>query len=1099
MLKLLRTKFKMEKKMLNLKEIKKDYQTASETVHALKGVSIAFRKSEFVSILGPSGCGKTTLLNIIGGLDKYSDGDLVINGRSTKSYADRDWDVYRNHRIGFIFQSYNLIPHQTVLMNVELALTIAGVSKEERVARAKEALDRVGLKGQYHKRPNQLSGGQCQRVAIARALVNNPEILLADEPTGALDTVTSVQIMELIKEISNERLVIMVTHNPELAEQYSSRIVRLIDGEIIEDSAPFSDEEEAEECKALEAEIEAREAEIESYEITAEDTAIDDNTTKKPKKAKNKNKEKAKMSFFTAFMLSLKNLFTKKGRTTLTAFAGSIGIIGIALILAVSEGMTAYIDHVQETALSSYPITIENETTDISALMETFFSESQRDHGNDAIYKDPKIAELVASLQKITTSKNDLKAFKSFLENELKNSDSKLSGAVMGVQYSYDLNIPIYTRNPDGNIVKSDTSELMTKMLAKYMLGVATGGTNLGGSSLDSVDTSMMNSSMMGTMMGLTLWQELLASKPDADGNISYVNPVLEEQYDLVKGSWPSAYDEIVLILDENNELDDLTLYALGLISEKEINDIIEAAVNRTDLPESDKTSWSYDEIIYDKDNNTGLTFKTLLPSDFYVSNGDGTFREKSNKEGDYDFWLDNLYNKGLELKVVGIIRPDENSESTMLSGSIGYTTALTEYVIKHTAESEVVKAQIAKPTVDVITGKPFKESSGSLTDADKKAAFISYVNNLSDTKKLEVALLIQCLKAELDGFTFTPPYPGAEPIVIPSLADMVAGIRAQILADIEGKTSEEMIATLMGYLAQGGEDMDIGSIDQSVLEESLATLTPEEIVAILMPYIEEGCRSNIYESIETILKQLYGENYNAMMLASLTTELADTVPEATIALYHDRLTEFSESTYDENLILIGSLDLSSPSSINIYASSFANKDVIAEVIADYNKDVDEEQRISYTDLIGILMSSITIIINAIKYVLIAFVSISLIVSSIMIGVITLISVQERTKEIGILRAIGASKRNVSAMFNAETIIIGLAAGLLGVGVSYLICIPINIILYALTGIANLKAILPIGAAAILVLISTLLTLISGLIPSRSAAKKDPVVALRTE
>ena len=1086
--------------MLNLKEIKKDYQTASETVHALKGVSIAFRKSEFVSILGPSGCGKTTLLNIIGGLDKYSDGDLIINGRSTKSYTGRDWDVYRNHRIGFIFQSYNLIPHQTVLMNVELALTIAGVSKEERVARAKQALDRVGLKGQYNKRPNQLSGGQCQRVAIARALVNNPEILLADEPTGALDTVTSVQIMELIKEISNERLVIMVTHNPELAEQYSSRIVRLIDGEITEDSNPFSDEEEALECEAMAAKIAAREAELEAEQTVAtESEATDPAAKKKVKKTKKKTKEKAKMSFFTAFMLSLKNLFTKKGRTTLTAFAGSIGIIGIALILAVSEGMTAYIDHVQETALSSYPITIENETTDISALMETLFTESEREHGNDAIYKDPKIAELVSALQKITTSKNDLKAFKSFIENELKDPDSKLSSAVTGVQYSYDLNIPIYTKNVDGKIIKSDTAEIMTKMLAKYMLGVATGGTNLGGSSLDSVDTSTMDSGMMGTMMGLTLWQELLADKPTANGSSDLVNPILKEQYELVDGVWPSAYDEIVLILDENNELNDLTLYALGLISEEEINNIIEAAVNRTDIPETNKSHWTYDEIIYNLETNTGLTFKTLLPADFYVSNGDGTYREKTNKEGDYDFWLDNLYKNALELKVVGIIRPDENSESSMLSGSIGYTNALTNYVITKSAESDVVKAQLAKPTVDILTGKPFKEAAGKLTDADKKAAFNNYVSNLSEEKKLEVALLIQCLKAELNGFSFDPGVPGVDPVVIPSLETMMAGIKAQILEDLAGKSSEEMIATLMQYLSSGNTDIDMGSIDQSVLEESLATLTPEEIVAILMPYIEEGCRTQIYDSVETMLLTMYGENYNTIMLASLMTELSDEVPESTFALYYDRLTEFSESTYDDNLILIGSLDINSPSAINIYASSFANKDVIAEVIEDYNKTVNEEQRISYTDIIGILMSSITIIINAIKYVLIAFVSISLIVSSIMIGVITLISVQERTKEIGILRAIGASKRNVSAMFNAETIIIGLASGLLGVGVSYTLCIPINLILLKLTGIANLKAILPIGGAIILVLISTFLTLISGLIPSRSAAKKDPVVALRTE
>ncbi|MBE6537522.1 MAG: ABC transporter ATP-binding protein/permease [Ruminococcaceae bacterium] len=1069
--------------MLNLKEIKKDYQTSSETVHALKGVSIAFRRSEFVSILGPSGCGKTTLLNIIGGLDKYTDGDLIINGRSTKSYSDRDWDVYRNHRIGFIFQSYNLIPHQTVLTNVELALTIAGVSKEERVARAKQALDRVGLSGQYHKRPNQLSGGQCQRVAIARALVNDPEILLADEPTGALDTVTSVQIMDLIREISNERLVIMVTHNPDLAEQYSSRIVRLIDGEITEDSNPFSEEEEAAECLAIEEELMARElAEAEAEKALNESAEANssDAFVQEKKKQPKKRKEKAKMSFFTAFMLSLKNLFTKKGRTTLTAFAGSIGIIGIALILAVSEGMTAYIDHVQETALSSYPITIENETTDISALMETLFSEDDgTKHSMNEVHKNPMISELVAALQKVTTNKNDLKAFKEFLDTQLKDEDSELYSAVTGIQYSYDLNIPIYTENVDGKIVKSDTAELMTKMLAKYMIGMATGGTNLGGSNLNSVDTGSMSSNMMSTMMGLVMWQELLADKPDSNGSGNLVNPLLKEQYDLVSGSWPKAYDEIVLVLDENNELDDLTLYALGLISEDEINAIIEAAVNKTDLPPSDKTSWSYDEI-------RALTFKTILPGSLYVPNGDGTFRLKDSKEPDYDFWLKSLCADALELKVSGIIRPNPDAETTMLSGAIGYTQDLTKYVIAETLKSDVVIAQLATPGIDVLTGRPFKEAAGKLSDTEKKTAFKNYVSHLSDEEKLELFVSIQCIKSEMALVPNTD---------VTTLDFAVTQAKNNIKELLANKTNEEKIATLMGFLAGGNSSVDSESVDVSVLEDALAKLSDDQIIALLEPYIIESCRMEIAKGVEEGFKSVP----DATKLLMLEGDLSDTTTEAQFAIYYDRLTEFSESNYDDNLIKIGCLDVNSPHSINIFASSFENKDIIAEVINDYNKGVDEEKRISYTDLIGILMSSITIIIDAITYVLIAFVAISLVVSSIMIGVITLISVQERTKEIGILRAIGASKRNVSAMFNAETIIIGLAAGLLGIGVSYLLCIPINLILNALTGIPNLKAILPIGAAAILVLISMLLTLISGLIPSRSAAKKDPVVALRTE
>ena len=1066
--------------MLNLKSVRKDYITASETVHALKGVSISFRKTEFVSILGPSGCGKTTLLNIIGGLDHYTDGDLIIGNRSTKEYGDRDWDVYRNHKVGFIFQSYNLIPHQNVLTNVELALTIAGISKEERVERAKVALDRVGLSDQYYKKPNQLSGGQCQRVAIARALVNNPEILLADEPTGALDTTTSVQIMELIREIAKERLVVMVTHNPELAEQYSTRIVRLLDGEIIEDTNPVTEEEEKAELLEITAAIEKEEAELAKLE-------------KKERRRKLKaSKERAKMSFFTAFKLSLKNLFTKKGRSMLTAFAGSIGIIGIALILAVSEGMTAYIDHVQETTLSSYPITIENETTDISALMETLFTENEdRGHDMDAIYKNPKISELVTALQKITTNKNDLQAFKSYIEAQLRDPNSELSQAVTGVQYSYDLNLPIYTKNLDGKIVKSDTAELMTKMLAKYMLGVATGGTNLGGSGLDSVDTSAMSSSMMSTMMGLTMWQELLADKPDTSGNRGLVNPVIKEQYELVQGAWPTAYDEIVLVLDENNELDDLTLYALGLLKESEINDIIESAVNKTDLPPSNKTSWSYNEIIYNKDTNTGLTFKTLLPGDLYVSNGDGTFRKKDSAEPDYDFWIDNLYNnKSIELKVVGIIRPDPDSEAAMLSGSIGYTSALTEYVIEAAKNTDVAKAQVANPGVDVISGRPFKEAAGKLTDADKRAAFISYVGNLNNDEKVELSILIQCLKAELYGFdTGVPGY------AIPSLEVMVEMKKADLLTKLNGaETENDKLAVLMEAFDSSGSGFDMGSMDMNVILESLATLSSEELVAMLSPYIEEGCRAAIYGIVQNALP-----DDDAVMTALLYTELADTVPDAEIAKYYDRLTEFSETNYEDNLIAVGYLDLNAPSAINIFASSFENKDVIASIIDNYNNSVGEEQRISYTDLVGMLMSSVTIIINAIKYVLIAFVSISLIVSSIMIGVITLISVQERTKEIGVLRAIGASKRDVSSMFNAETIIIGLASGLIGIIITYLLCIPINLILHALTGIPTLSAILPIGAAGLLVLISVLLTLFAGLIPSRSAAKKDPVVALRTE
>lgn len=1031
--------------MLNLKNIQKDYVTSSETVHALRGVSIAFRQNEFVSILGPSGCGKTTLLNIVGGLDHYTSGDLVINGRSTKSYTDRDWDVYRNHRVGFIFQSYNLIPHQTILGNVELALTIAGMSKEERVAKAKKALDRVGLSDQYYKRPNQLSGGQCQRVAIARALVNDPEILLADEPTGALDTVTSVQIMELIKEISKERLVIMVTHNPELAEQYSSRIIRLIDGQITEDSNPFTSEEEEAECAAI------LKKEQEEQTISVEDE------TKKPKRGSKNKKEKAKMSFFTAFKLSLKNLFTKKGRTTLTAFAGSIGIIGIALILAVSEGTTAYINYVQESTLSAYPLTLESTNVDITALMESFMGAGEgSDHENDAVYKDPMIAELVEALSKVEANENDLAAFKIYLENELKDKNSELSQALSGVQYSYNLNMAIYTKNKDGKIIKSDTGELMTKMLGEYMMAVATGGA--GNSGIGSDGSGMqsgmgMSSSLMSSMMGLQMWQELLPGLAEGDGERPPVNDVLKDQYDLIYGSWPEAKDEIILVLNEKNELDDLTLYALGLLSESEIDAIIDAAVNGTTLPESN-SRWSYEEIC-------NLTFRTILPYDCYMQNSDGTFSDMSNNS----LLLNTLYNDALQLKVVGIIRPNEDAETAMLSGSIGYTYHLTEHVIKEAADSEVVKAQLANTKYDIISGLPFKENTGSLTAEQKKQDFLSYVDSLNDEEKAEVYVAIQCLKTE---------------------KQQLQAITEQTLASFTSK--DAIVAMIIKMVEQES------SVDSSTIAGYFENMTLDDLKELLRPSIEEASRERIHDSVKMNLEAVPTQTKIQLLTAELATATNDD-----FALYYDEITEFSTSTLDETLVKIGSVDLDAPFTINLFASTFENKDVIVDAIAKYNDNVPEEQKISYTDFLGIMMSSITTIINAITYVLIAFVAISLVVSSIMIGVITLISVQERTKEIGILRAIGASKRDVSSMFNAETIIIGLASGLLGILVTYLLCIPINIILNYFTGIANLRAFLPIPSAAILVLISVVLTLISGLIPSRSAAKKDPVVALRTE
>ena len=1016
--------------MLELKNIVKVYASADNPVTALDGVSLKFRESEFVSILGQSGCGKTTLLNIVGGLDGYTDGDLIIDGTSTKNFGDRDWDAYRNHSIGFVFQSYNLIPHQTVLQNVELALTISGVSKSVRREKAKRALEQVGLGNQIHKRPNQLSGGQMQRVAIARALVNDPEIILADEPTGALDTETSVQVMEILKEISKDRLIIMVTHNPELAEQYSSRIIRMLDGKIIDDSMPLTDEEVS---------VEAARGLV--------------------KAEKKKVAKRPSMSRATSFSLSLKNLFTKKGRTILTSFAGSIGIIGIALILAVSQGMTAYIDNVQESTLSVYPLTLEQTTLDLSEMLEGFMKAGEGDeHELDAVYKDSVIGDMVDAFSKLEANENDLAAFKLFLEEELEDEDSELSKAISGIQYSYALNPTVYTKNLEGDIIKSDSGELMMEMLAKFMIKVSGDEENSG--SADSM-SSMASSPMASMMFSTQMWQELL---PSLDGT-SPINPLLKEQYDVIHGDWPNEADEIVLVVNENNELDDLTLYSLGLLSREEIDKIVDKASKGEPL-NAESQKWSYEEIC-------GLSFKVVFPYDRYQKIGN-TYMDISKVSGAGG--MEKLYNEAMELRVVGIIRPSENADAHMISGDICYTNLLTQHIIKEAENAPVVKAQLENPNVDVLTGLPFKSATGVFSDAEKMAAFKSYVKDLSVAEKAEVFFKIQCLDAEAA-----------------QLDTIVASMIAQMPTDKAALI--EMIAD--GFANQMGSDVSADEV-----KEYLADLTVEELIEMMRPALEEQAKAMIAGQVEAAIAAMPAE----MRAAALDAALADeAMPGVTLytaeqcALYYDEISEFSKSTYEENLILIGALDLDSPSAINLYASSFENKDVIVATIDSYNDSVDESKKITYTDFLGIMMSSITTIINAISYVLIAFVSISLIVSSIMIGVITLISVQERTKEIGILRAIGASKRDVSSLFNAETLIIGFASGMLGVLVTYLLCIPINLILHALTGIPTLSAYLPFGAAVILVAISMLLTLFSGIIPSKSAAKKDPVVALRTE
>ena len=1059
--------------MLQLKKIVKDYPVAAGTVHALKGIDLTFRNNEFVSILGPSGCGKTTMLNIIGGLDQYTSGDLLINGISTKEYNDRDWDAYRNHSIGFVFQTYNLIPHQTVLQNVEIALTLSGVARAERRARAIEALKKVGLGDQINKRPNAMSGGQMQRVAIARALVNNPDIILADEPTGALDTQTSLQVMEILKEVAKDRLVVMVTHNPELAERYSTRIIRMLDGKITDDSQPVTAEEYvklwAEEEKKLG--IEKRQmfctkcktrlvikadkdlaaqcpscGELYRYKINKKDEKKGAGTRRKEKKPT--------MSFFTALRLSLKNLFTKKGRTILTSFAGSIGIIGIALILAVSQGTTAYINHVQESTLASYPLTLESTTVDVMSLAESFLGvgSNREDHtGEDNIYKDPIISELVEALSKVKQEQNDLKAFKTYLEAELKDEDSKLHSAVKGVQYGYDMELSVYTENVDGEIIKSDTNELMQEMLSDFFMSAAQNG-NLDMGNGDSDGSSMMISNMM----NMKMWQEIL---PATDGGA--INPMLYDQYDLINGSWPNDYDEIVLVVNENNELDDLTLYALGLLSKTEIDEIIDSAASGKPLPENgQEKKWSFKEL-------SEMEFTTILPADCYRKVGN-TYMDMSSNESILRTLYDNS-EKTTKLKVVGIIRPNKDASATMLSAGIGYTYHLTEHVIKRAVDSEVVQAQLANPTVDVLTGLPFKSNAASMTNEEKETAFRDYIAGLTQTEQAKAFVRIQCVNAE----------------------DLY--LEKQTDEWIASFTEKEAVVALISQIVAANMGVDVKEM-QAYFMELTKDMTLDQLKLLVRPYALEMVRAQIDQQVEQQLAAMPDAQKAAALQAAMPTYDTETC-----ALYYDRVTIFSENTYEDNLAMLGHLDYDSPSTINIYASTFEDKDVIAAEIKAYNKSVPEEQQIKYTDYMGLLMSSVTSIVDAVTYVLIAFVAISLIVSSIMIGVITLISVQERTKEIGILRAIGASKRDVSSMFNAETLIIGFASGILGVLITYALCVPINIILYALTGLATLKAVLPVEAAVILVLISMGLTLISGLIPSRSAAKKDPVVALRTE
>ncbi len=1012
--------------MLQLKNITKDYQAGSGVVHALKGITLNFRDSEFVSILGPSGCGKTTLLNIIGGLDQYTSGDLVINGRSTKDYKDRDWDAYRNHSIGFIFQSYNLIPHQSVLMNVELALVLSGVGKAERKAGAKAALVQVGLGDQLGKKPSEMSGGQIQRVAIARALVNNPDIILADEPTGALDTETSKQVMDILKEVSKDRLVIMVTHNPELADTYSTRIIRALDGEILSDSMPYTEDD-------------------------IEKAAAPEIITDVPGMTKLKKEKKPSMSLGTSFMLSLKNLFTKKGRTILTSFAGSIGIIGIALILSVSEGTTAYINTVQEDTLASYPLQIEKTTLDLSSLMRTFMTirNEEGSHEQDAVYKKSAIFNIMNAITDLDERENDLKSFKAFLDKELNTEDSNLDKSVSDIQYSYELPLIVYTKNVDGDIIACDTAQLMGRLMSEYMGMDAAALAQAGGSNpLLSSYTGNMTSNM-------NMWEEMLEGR---DGAL--VSDIVMDQYDLVYGSWPNDENEVVIVLDENNEIDDLTLYAMGLVNEDEVREIMESDAAQKPEEGEEETqaaakpkSWSYEEIC-------GRTYNAVVNSDCYsYDEASGLYLDLRESESGRRYLFDN----GMNLKVAGIIKPNPDASSNMLRGTICYTAALTRKIITRSQESDAISAQREDETVDVITGLPFKANTGNLSDEEKEADFRKYVEGMNEEAKAETYIAMMS---------------------IPSEEFLDQTVDSTLSKMTRKDKNETMITALTEQMGMNEKDVT----------DYVEAMDDEEIDAIFEEMIREQAKKSYADGVK---EQMAG--VPAPQLVMMLEAAMDGYTKEEFDVFYDEIMEFSDATFEDNLLSLGYVDLNDPSSISIFAKTFEAKDTIVDEIASYNEKLDEIDQIKYVDYVGLLMSSVTIIIDAITYVLIAFVAISLIVSSIMIGVITLISVQERTKEIGILRSIGASKKNVSSMFNAETLIIGFASGLVGVVITMILCVPVNLILQSLTGISSLRAFLPWQAALILIGISMLLTLIAGIIPSRSAAKKDPVVALRTE
>ena len=1023
--------------MLQIKNICKQYKTGNLIQKALDGVSLNLRDNEFVAILGPSGSGKTTLLNIIGGLDRYDSGDLIINGISTKKYKDRDWDSYRNHTIGFVFQSYNLIPHQTVLSNVELALTISGVSKAERRKRAKRALEQVGLGDQGHKKPNQMSGGQMQRVAIARALVNDPDILLADEPTGALDSETSIQVMNLLKEVAKDRLVVMVTHNPELAYEYATRIVELKDGVIRSDSNPFN---------------------------------VDNKALKVPQ---HKNMGKSSMSLKTSLSLSFNNLKTKKARTILTSFAGSIGIIGIALILSLSNGINQYIQSIEEETLSEYPLQIQSTGFDITSMMDTQSSDdSTKEDGEVQVF------QMLTNIFSRVGS-NDLTSLKEYLDS----NKGDLSKYTKSVEYTYNVVPQIYSANTESiRQVNPDRS------FAALGLGA-----------------SSTSNSTMSSMMSTNVFYQMPQN-----------TDLYQEQYDVKAGRWPKKYNECVLVLNNNGKISDFMLYTLGLRDYSELDTMIQqfSQEEKVTVPDNSQ-SYSYDDII-------GINFKLVNPSDCYQYDANyNIYRDKTDDQA----YMKQLIDNGENLEIVGIVHPSDGANVTMLQSGIGYLPSLSDHVINQAQSSEIVQKQLATRDIDVFTGKRFDDPESSSLDMNSLFTV--------DSETLQSAFTFDQSKISMDMSSVDFSQLSIDPSLLPSLdVDSLLGdIKFELTTDQINQISQKIMTQFQQYLK------DNNLTDQSKMDEyfraylqsdAAKNLIQSEMAALIQESgMAKQFAANLQSQMQTMMAQ-YSEMIANSLKQQLTTVMADQMDNFSsqfqdaisidtskfasaikVNMSEEELSELmlslmseDSSSYENNLQKLGYASKDEPSGINIYPLDFESKQEVINVLDQYNENVekvDEDKVITYTDYVGTLMSSVTDIINVISYVLIAFVAISLVVSSIMIGVITYISVLERKKEIGILRAIGASKRNISQVFNAETFIIGLFAGVLGIVITLLLLIPGNMIIHDIAGSQDVSAILPVTGAVVLIILSVVLTLIGGLIPAKKAALEDPVTALRTE